>query len=128
VFCAIDWTICPTSKCEISEKEGQTKFHFPILRHHQFDGTSGIGRAAANKQAQLDIHVIVVGREAADGEKTLAEIRGAGGKAVLSPPTFETHPARAVAKRAVEPGNGHMDILVDEAGIYGASGLAQKIR
>jgi hypothetical protein len=33
----IDWIICHTSKCEISVKKGQTKFHFPILRHHQFD-------------------------------------------------------------------------------------------
>ena len=66
-----------------------------------------------------------MGREAAHGEKTLAEIRGAGGKADLSPPTFETHPARAVAKRALELGNGHMDILVDKAGIDGASGLTQ---
>src|SRR6266404_1655687 len=37
VFCTINWAICPTSKCENSEKKGQTKFHFPILRHHQFD-------------------------------------------------------------------------------------------
>ena len=33
----MDSTICHTSKCEISKKKGQTKFHFPILRHHQFD-------------------------------------------------------------------------------------------
>jgi short-subunit dehydrogenase involved in D-alanine esterification of teichoic acids len=44
-------------------------------------GTSGIGRAAANKLAQLGIHVIVVGRHAQRGEKTVAEIRAAGGKA-----------------------------------------------
>jgi short-subunit dehydrogenase len=44
-------------------------------------GTSGIGRAAANKLAQLGIHVIVVGRQAQRGEKTVAEIRAAGGKA-----------------------------------------------
>src|SRR5712692_6887198 len=44
-------------------------------------GTSGIGRAAARKLAQLGIHVIVVGRNAERGEKTVAEIRAAGGKA-----------------------------------------------
>jgi NAD(P)-dependent dehydrogenase (short-subunit alcohol dehydrogenase family) len=44
-------------------------------------GTSGIGRAAANKLAQLGVHAIVVGRDAGRGEKTVAEIRGAGGKA-----------------------------------------------
>src|SRR5437870_6874416 len=44
-------------------------------------GTSGIGRAAANKLAQLGIHVLVVGRNAQRGEKTVSEIRAAGGKA-----------------------------------------------
>jgi short-subunit dehydrogenase involved in D-alanine esterification of teichoic acids len=40
-------------------------------------GTSGIGRAAANKLAQLGVHVIVVGRNAERGEKTVAQIRDA---------------------------------------------------
>jgi hypothetical protein len=44
-------------------------------------GTSGIGRAAANKLAQLGIHVVVVGRNEERGEKAVAEIRSAGGKA-----------------------------------------------
>ncbi len=44
-------------------------------------GTSGIGRAAANKLAQLGIHVLVVSRNRERGEKTVAEIRAAGGQA-----------------------------------------------
>ena len=44
-------------------------------------GTSGIGRATANKLAQLGIHVLVVGRNAERGKKTVDEIRAAGGKA-----------------------------------------------
>ena len=44
-------------------------------------GTSGIGRAAANKLAQLGIHVLVVGRDAERGKKTVDEIRATGGKA-----------------------------------------------
>jgi NAD(P)-dependent dehydrogenase (short-subunit alcohol dehydrogenase family) len=43
-------------------------------------GTSGIGRAVANKLAQLGIHTLVVGRNEERGEKTIAEIRAAGGK------------------------------------------------
>jgi short-subunit dehydrogenase len=43
--------------------------------------TSGIGRATADKLAQSGVHVIVVGRNAERGEKTVAEIRAAGGKA-----------------------------------------------
>jgi NAD(P)-dependent dehydrogenase (short-subunit alcohol dehydrogenase family) len=44
-------------------------------------GTSGIGRAAAKKLAQLGVHVLVAGRSAERGEKTIAEIRTAGGQA-----------------------------------------------
>jgi NAD(P)-dependent dehydrogenase (short-subunit alcohol dehydrogenase family) len=44
-------------------------------------GTSGIGRAAADKLARLGIHVVVVGRNAERGEKAVAEIRAAAGKA-----------------------------------------------
>ena len=44
-------------------------------------GTSGIGRAAANKLTSLGIHVIVVGRNTQRGDKTVAEIRAAGGEA-----------------------------------------------
>ncbi len=58
-------------------------------------GTSGIGRAAANKLAQLGIHVIVVGRNAERGEKTVAEIRAAGGERILYRLTFETPRAHA---------------------------------
>lgn len=44
-------------------------------------GTSGIGRATADKLARLGIHVIVVGHNAERGEKTVGEIRAAGGRA-----------------------------------------------
>jgi len=44
-------------------------------------GTSGIGRAAAGKLAQLGIHVIVVGRNVERAEKTVGEIRAAGSEA-----------------------------------------------
>jgi NAD(P)-dependent dehydrogenase (short-subunit alcohol dehydrogenase family) len=44
-------------------------------------GTSGIGRATAKKLAQLGIHVVVVGRNAERGKKTVEEMRTAGGKA-----------------------------------------------
>src|SRR6266850_7212933 len=70
-------------------------------------GTSGIGRAAANKLAQLGIHVLVVGRNAERGEKTVAEIRAAGGKAdFIASDLRDASSARDVARRAVEVGNG----------------------
>src|SRR3989475_10153387 len=82
-------------------------------------GTSGIGRAAANKLAQLGIHVLVVGRNPERGEKTIAEIRAAGGKAdFISSDLRDAASARAVARKAVELGNGHVDILINNAGVF----------
>jgi NAD(P)-dependent dehydrogenase (short-subunit alcohol dehydrogenase family) len=82
-------------------------------------GTSGIGRAAANKLAQLGIHVLVVGRNAGRGEKTVDEIRAAGGKAdFISADLQDAASARIVAKKAIDLGSGHVDILVNNAGIY----------
>src|SRR6201987_2635482 len=82
-------------------------------------GTSGIGRAAANKLAQLGIHVLVVGRNVERGEKAVDEIRAAGGKAAfISSDLRDASSAREVARRGVELGNGHVDILINNAGIY----------
>jgi NAD(P)-dependent dehydrogenase (short-subunit alcohol dehydrogenase family) len=82
-------------------------------------GTSGIGLATARKLAQLGIHVVVVGRNVERGEKTVAEIRAAGGKADFIPSDLrDASSAREVARRAVELGNGHVDILINNAGTY----------
>ncbi len=82
-------------------------------------GTSGIGRAVANKLAALGIHVIVVGRDVERGKKTVAEIRAAGGKAdFISSDLRGAESARELARKAIELGNGHVDILINNAGIY----------
>jgi NAD(P)-dependent dehydrogenase (short-subunit alcohol dehydrogenase family) len=82
-------------------------------------GTSGIGRAAANKLAQLGIHVIVVGRNAERGEKTITEIRASGSEAdFIQSDLQDAASAREVARRAVELGDGHVDILINNAGIF----------
>jgi NAD(P)-dependent dehydrogenase (short-subunit alcohol dehydrogenase family) len=82
-------------------------------------GTSGIGRAAADKLAQLGIHVLVVGRNRERGDKTVAKIRAAGGKAdFISSELRDASSAREVAKRAVELGNGDVDILINNAGVF----------
>ncbi len=82
-------------------------------------GTSGIGRAVANKLAQSGVHVLVVGRNAERGQKTIAEIRTAGGQAdFISSDLRDASSARQVARRAVELGNGHVDILINNAGTF----------
>jgi NAD(P)-dependent dehydrogenase (short-subunit alcohol dehydrogenase family) len=82
-------------------------------------GTSGIGLATAKKLAQLGIHVLVVGRNAERGKKAADEIRAAGGKAdFISSELLGAESAREVARKAVELGGGHVDILINNAGIY----------
>jgi NAD(P)-dependent dehydrogenase (short-subunit alcohol dehydrogenase family) len=82
-------------------------------------GTSGIGRATANKLAQLGIHVLIVGRNVERGDKTVSEIRAAGGRAdFISSDLRDASNAREVARRAVELADGHVDILINNAGIY----------
>ena len=82
-------------------------------------GTSGIGRATAKKLALLGIHVLVVGCSAERGKSTLDEIRAAGGKAdFISSDLRDAASAREVAKKAIELGSGHVDILINNAGIY----------
>ncbi|MGY2905363.1 SDR family NAD(P)-dependent oxidoreductase [Bradyrhizobium sp. URHC0002] len=81
--------------------------------------TSGIGRAVANKLAQVGVHVMVVGRNVERGERTVAEIRAAGGKAdFISSDLRDAASARAVAKQAVELGSGHIDVLINNAGVF----------
>ena len=82
-------------------------------------GTSGIGRAVAKKLAQLGVHVLVVGRNAERGEKTVDEIRAAGGRVdFISSDLRDAASARSVARKAAELGNGTVDILINNAGIY----------
>lgn len=82
-------------------------------------GTSGIGRATANKLAQLGIHVLVVGRNAERGKNAVGEIRAAGGNVdFISSDLRDAASARDVARKAVKLGDGHVDILINNAGIY----------
>lgn len=82
-------------------------------------GTSGIGRATAKKLAQMGIHVVVVARNAERGKVTVDEIRAGGGKAdFISSDLQDAASARAVAKKAIELGSGHVDILINNAGIF----------
>jgi NAD(P)-dependent dehydrogenase (short-subunit alcohol dehydrogenase family) len=82
-------------------------------------GTSGIGRAAANKLVHIGIHVLIVGRNRERGEKAIGEVRASGGKAdFIAADLRDASSAREVARRAVELGSGHVDILINNAGIF----------
>jgi len=82
-------------------------------------GTSGIGFATARKLAQLGIYTLVAGRNAKRGAKAVEEIRAAGGKAdFISSDLRDAASAREVAKWAIKLGNGQLDILINNAGIF----------
>lgn len=82
-------------------------------------GTSGIGRAVANKLAELGFHVVIAGRDAKRGEQAVDEIRRAGGRAdFISSDLHDASSARQLARQAVDLGNGQVDVLINNAGIY----------
>ena len=82
-------------------------------------GMSGIGRATANKLAELGIDGLVVGRNVERGDKTAAEIRAAGDEAdLIFSDLGDASSTREVARRAVELGNGRVDILINNAGVF----------
>jgi NAD(P)-dependent dehydrogenase (short-subunit alcohol dehydrogenase family) len=82
-------------------------------------GTSGIGFATARKLAQFGIFVLVVGRNAKRGKKAVDAIRAAGGNAdFIASELRGADSAREVARKALELGNGQVDILINNAGIY----------
>jgi NAD(P)-dependent dehydrogenase (short-subunit alcohol dehydrogenase family) len=81
-------------------------------------GTSGIGRAAAITLAGLGAHVVLSGRDEVRGDQMVKEIRTAGGRAVFVPADLRDEAsARSLAARAREQ-VGHVDVLVNNAGIY----------
>lgn len=76
--------------------------------------TSGIGRAVALELANLGAEVIVHGRSAERGAKTVSEIENAGGKArFVSADLNDADDVRRLAAQA-----GPVDILINNAGIY----------
>ncbi|SMD26386.1 SDR family NAD(P)-dependent oxidoreductase [Kibdelosporangium aridum] len=88
--------------------------------------TSNIGRAIAIAFAAEGATVAVSGRDRIRGEKVIAEINGAGGRAVFVPAeldgSFET--ARRLVAEATEALGADIDVLVNNAGIFPGSTTA----
>jgi NAD(P)-dependent dehydrogenase (short-subunit alcohol dehydrogenase family) len=82
-------------------------------------GTSGIGRVIAQQLAGRGAHVVVSGRELKRGEETVRTIREAGGTADFVPGELnDLDSVRALAQEAIKAGGGHVDVLINNAGIY----------
>jgi NAD(P)-dependent dehydrogenase (short-subunit alcohol dehydrogenase family) len=81
--------------------------------------TSGIGKATAFALADRGAHVLVGGRNAARGEAVVTSLRARGAKAdFIDVDLGGSESARELARRATEVGDGHVDILVNNAAIF----------
>ena len=79
--------------------------------------TSGIGQATAISLAAHGAHVLVVGRNEQRAKNVVAEIEGSGGSATFRLTTLsDLESAHDLVEWATEAGNGHVDILINNAG------------
>jgi NAD(P)-dependent dehydrogenase (short-subunit alcohol dehydrogenase family) len=80
--------------------------------------TSGIGRATAIALAARDAHVLVVGRNEQRAKDVVAEVEGSGGNASFRLTTLsDLQSAQDLVEWAIEAGDGHVDILINNAGV-----------
>ena len=79
--------------------------------------TSGIGQATAIALAARGAHVLIVGRNEQRANDVVAEIEGSGGSASFKLTTLsDLELAHDLVEWATEAGNGHVDILINNAG------------
>ncbi|MFI5728964.1 SDR family NAD(P)-dependent oxidoreductase [Kribbella sp. NPDC051587] len=82
-------------------------------------GNSGIGRAVAEALAERGAYVVISGRDDARGNEVAAGIRSVGGRAdFVQADLADLDSVQALAKQAIELGGGHVDVLVNNAGIF----------
>jgi len=80
--------------------------------------TSGIGKATALALAARGARVLVVGRNERRAKDVVAEIEGGGGSATYRLTTLgDLESARDLVQWATEAGDGHVDILINNAGV-----------
>ncbi|MEV1179032.1 SDR family oxidoreductase [Nonomuraea sp. NPDC049784] len=81
-------------------------------------GNSGIGLATARALVRLGAEVVLSGRNAARGEQAVAELRELGGRAhFVAAELHDQESARSLARAATDL-LGHVDVLVNNAGVY----------
>ncbi len=80
--------------------------------------TSGIGKATAIALAARGARVLVVGRNERRARDVVTEIEGDGGSAAYRLATLsDLESALDLVQWATEAGDGHVDILINNAGV-----------
>jgi NAD(P)-dependent dehydrogenase (short-subunit alcohol dehydrogenase family) len=81
-------------------------------------GTTGIGRVVADQLAAGGAHVVISGRDLARGQAARAALTEFGGIAeFVSADLAEVNDVRRLAERALELGEGHVDIVINNAAL-----------
>jgi NAD(P)-dependent dehydrogenase (short-subunit alcohol dehydrogenase family) len=85
--------------------------------------TSGIGRAVAEAFGAYGASVVLVGRKEAELADAAAAVRGSGGQAVSCPVDVRADEAPAEIVKAALDAFGHIDVLVNAAGVIASGAL-----
>jgi NAD(P)-dependent dehydrogenase (short-subunit alcohol dehydrogenase family) len=83
--------------------------------------TDGVGRWVAGMLAAAGATILVHGRNRDRGEKLVADILGAGGKARFYPADFASLDEVRGLARTIQGEHGPLDVIVNNAGVGGAS-------
>ncbi|RIX28663.1 SDR family oxidoreductase [Amnibacterium setariae] len=82
-------------------------------------GTSGIGRATAEKLALLGLHVVITGRSVERGNAVVQTIRQRGGRAdFIQADLRDASSAAVVATEARRLTGDRVDVLINNAGVF----------
>jgi NAD(P)-dependent dehydrogenase (short-subunit alcohol dehydrogenase family) len=82
-------------------------------------GTTGIGRAVAGQLAAGGAHVIISGRDPGRGQAARAAVAECGGAVdFVDADLAEVDDVQRLAERALELGQGCIDVLVNNAALY----------
>ncbi|NRQ38771.1 SDR family NAD(P)-dependent oxidoreductase [Nonomuraea sp. NN258] len=84
----------------------------------------GIGRAVADRLAALGMTVLIGARDERRGARAAAAVRAAGGDAHALTLDVTDPATAAAAARWIEDRFGHLDVLVNNAGITGSGRVA----
>src|SRR5262245_4933227 len=87
--------------------------------------TSGIGRATAEAFGREGASIVLVGRNETVLSDVAAVVHAAGGEATRCPVVLTSAPAAAAVVKTAIDAYGHLDVLVNAAGVIASGTLEQ---